>query len=275
MRRLVILLCIAAAAGCVPQRQFDDMKSAHRKSQEQVIDLKSRLEESNLRIDQLGGGNRNDPHLLTQISNLESENDTLRQKLADIEQALEQIGPIGPLPAELDEALMQLAQSNPDLVTYDPNRGMVKLRSELTFDLGSAAVKPAAASSLDELAQIINAPVAAPYELRIVGHTDNVRIRRAQTLKQHATNWHLSVHRAISVKDVLAKGGVPQERMGIAGYGEHRPIAENRPKGGNELNRRVEIFLVQRIDRSAMNTAKPHPVKAPVASDAIEMNVTK
>ena len=268
-------VAVVAATGCVPQRQFDDMKMAHRKSQEQVIDLKSRLEEASLRIEQLEGSNRNDPRLLTQVSDLESQNASLRQKLAEIEKALEEIGPIGPLPAELDQALMRLAQSNPDLITYDPNRGMVKFRSELTFDLGSAAVKGGAAASLKKLAQIINSPVASPYDLRVVGHTDNVRIRKAQTLKHHATNWHLSVHRAIAVKDVLASSGVPQDRMGVAGYGEHRPVAENRQKGGNEQNRRVEIFLVQRIDRSALSTAAPQPVKAPVVSEVEEPDVTK
>lgn len=94
----------------------------------------------------------------------------------------------------------------------------------------------------------MNTPEAREFDLVIVGHTDDVPIRRAATRQAHPTNWHLSAHRAISVLNNLSKYGLEQERMAIKGYGEFRPVEPNRPnKGGNPANRRVEIFIVPRV----------------------------
>jgi chemotaxis protein MotB len=252
MKRNVMILClVATVSACVPQQQFDDMRTAERRSQEQVIEFKSRLEEANLRSQQFEGATAQNLKVYAQLNQLESENASLRRKLADIETALQEIGPIGPLPAELDQALVQLAKSYPNLMSYDARLGMVKFSSGPTFDLGSVKIKSQAQSSLARLAEILNQPIASGYEARIVGHTDNVKISRQSTIKHHPTNWHLSVHRAIAVKDLLSRGGVPENRIGVAGYGEHRPLAPNQARGGNEMNRRVEIFLVQRVDRTA------------------------
>jgi len=42
---------------------------------------------------------------------------------------------------------------------------------------------------------------------------------------------------------LLASQGVGYERLGVMGYGEHRPIAENTTTEGKTKNRRVEVFL--------------------------------
>ncbi len=256
---LLLALAGLATVGCVNQSQYDSLKMVHRKSQEQEIELKARLEEANGRLKHLDNTTRNDPNLIAQLRDYETENATLRQKLTEIEERLAQIGDFGPLPEELDQALLQLAESNPGLMTYDPELGMVKFRSDLTFDLGSVAIKPAAAAGLTRLAQILNSEIASKYEVRIVGHTDNVPIRQANTLKQHSTNWHLSVHRSISVMNALGKAAVPETRMGVAGYGPHRPVATN-AKRGNELNRRVELYLVPATYKGAFAAGAAEPV---------------
>jgi len=263
MKRTKRVLCLMSltltAVGCVGQSQMDKLKMSYRKSQEQVIELKGRLEETNERLGQIQNATRNDPNLIAQLKELESENGTLRQKLSDVEQRILGMDQIGPLPAELDQALMELAESNPELMAYDPDLGMVKFQSDLTFDLGSVAIKPAALVGLSQLAKIFNTDVASKYEVRIVGHTDDVPIRQMSTRKLHPTNWHLSVHRSISVKDAISKDGVPANRIGVAGYGEFHPIASNTPRRGNELNRRVEIFLVPRTYKSVVAEAVSVP----------------
>jgi len=223
------------------------LEQGHRKSQEQVIELRARLEEANLRIAQLEKSTSVDPRMLEQMKELEAENLALRENLAEFERMLQEVGPIGPLPVELDDALMELAEANSEMMSYDQELGMVKFQSDLTFDLGSVALKSAAASGLEELAKILNTPIAAGYEVRVVGHTDNVPIRRAVTRSKHPTNWHLSVHRSISVKDALSKAGVDEVRIGVAGYGMHRPVAANNANRGHEKNRRVEIFLLPMV----------------------------
>jgi chemotaxis protein MotB len=158
-------------------------------------------------------------------------------------------GTLAVLPAKVDAALREFAKENPDLVEYKPERGMVKLKSDLTFALGSDDVRPAAEATLKKFAGIIKSAEAARFHIYIAGHTDNVPITRPATLKKHKTNWHLSAHRAISVVRVLYDAGVDLDRMGAMGFSKHHPIAPNKagPGGkklGNEKNRRVEIWIV-------------------------------
>jgi len=237
------MMILAAAAvfstGCVAQREADDLKTLYRNSQSQVLDLQEQLAEANARLEALMGGASSEADALASAL---AERDRLRAALESAEDRLRNAGGII-LPAELDDALSQLADANPQLMSYDAEHGMIKLRSDLTFALGSANISAGAANSLSSLAGIFNSPAAASYEVRVVGHTDNVPIKNAGTRAKHPTNWHLSVHRAISVMQALGKAGVASGRMGVGGYGQYRPVASN-VKGGTEANRRVEIYLV-------------------------------
>ena len=109
-----------------------------------------------------------------------------------------------------------------------------------------------------------------PLEVRVVGHTDNVPIRRSSTAAQHPTNIHLSAHRSISVRDALVGDGIDANRFMVAGYGEFRPIAANGARG-SEMNRRVELFLVPMPTVEAVttrsNTSAPSPAKTVNATE--------
>jgi len=67
----------------------------------------------------------------------------------------------------------------------------------------------------------------------IEGHTDNVG--------QAAANKTLSEQRAKSVMAAVVKGGVAASRVSAVGWGQERPIADNRSEEGRAKNRRVEI----------------------------------
>jgi len=130
-------------------------------------------------------------------------------------------------------------------MTFDAEAGMLRFSSDFTFDLGSTDIKDPAARSLRTLAGLLNEDVAMNLEARIVGHTDNVPIRKASTLAKHSTNMHLSVHRAIAVGEALEQAGIDANRIQVAGYGEFRPIVPNGSRGAAQ-NRRVEIFVTTR-----------------------------
>ena len=148
-----------------------------------------------------------------------------------------------PLPPRLVAALRDFAQNNGELLSYDSSKGLVRLNSDLTFDLGSDKVKPEAEAVIGQLGEICAETDAAGFRIIIVGHTDDMPISRAETKAAHPTNWHLSVHRAIAVKKVLQRS-VPGERLAVMGFGEFKPIADNLPGNkGNPLNRRVEIYI--------------------------------
>jgi chemotaxis protein MotB len=165
------------------------------------------------------------------------------------------------LDTSTDAALRELAAQYPDLITYDPERGLVRFKSDLTFASGSDVVNETASQSLSALSRILMAPAAAGYDIRVIGHTDTQRIS-AGTAQKHPTNWHLSTHRAISVGNVLIRDGVEPTRVECAGRGEFDPIAPDGPRGNTPANRRVEIYIYRSVKRPAPEGA-PAPAEAP------------
>lgn len=266
---MLLTVLAVGAVGCVAQSEVDDLQTLYRQSQEQVVDLQHQLENANNRIAVLQQAAGSNADLLKQLEAAKAERDRLAAALEAAEAQLRnaQVGPM--LPEDLDAALGRLAAANPEVMSYDPDLGMVKFRSDFTFDLGSVNVKPQATQTLQRLASVLNSEAARPYEIRIVGHTDNVPIGNPATRAKHPTNWHLSTHRAIAVKDVLDKAGVAPVRMAVSGYSHYRPVVANGP-GGAEANRRVEIYLVSMTAqdfaaadrvREVAPQVKPSPVR--------------
>ena len=72
-------------------------------------------------------------------------------------------------------------------------------------------------------------------QIQIDGHTD------AQG--DDAKNQALSDNRAKAVKDYLISKGVPDSRTNSTGYGETKPVADNKTAAGRAKNRRVEMTV--------------------------------
>ena len=90
---------------------------------------------------------------------------------------------------------------------------------------------------------ILNSEQAKGLDIVIAGHTDDQPIRYSRAT--HASNWHLSSNRAISVLKVMEANKVAPNRMSARGFGEYRPVEANKQgKKGNPKNRRVEIYIV-------------------------------
>ena len=81
------------------------------------------------------------------------------------------------------------------------------------------------------------------YNIVVEGHTDNTPINTAK----FPSNWELSSFRALNViKFMIAKFDIPPEICSASGYGEYRPVADNKTAEGRNKNRRVEIFIVEK-----------------------------
>ena len=115
------------------------------------------------------------------------------------------------------------------------NQLKLNVPSDVSFDVGSAAIKPNFRPILDTFAQgLLKNPGA---RVRIIGHTDSTG--------SDAINDPLSVNRAASVRDYLVARGVPVSAIMIDGRGAREPVASNDTAEGRARNRRVEIFMAE------------------------------
>lgn len=249
MRRTIVTVLgstiVLSAVGCIPQEKYDDALNAFRSKEQQLNQANAEIEtlHANERLirDQL---QRADAEVTGALGQLGASDQEIQQLRREFEAMLATASDfnVGPLPAQLNEALIRLAAHHQDMLSYDERTGMLRFSSDLTFALGSASLSSAADQTLNQLAAILNAADARDFEIRVVGHTDNVPIKRPSTRAKHPTNTHLSVHRAIAVRDALVNDGVAPNRTLVAGYGQYRPIAPNGTRG-SAANRRVEIYL--------------------------------
>lgn len=120
----------------------------------------------------------------------------------------------------------------------------VEIRTDILFPSGVAQLSTSANAVLQSLATIL---ARFPNPLRVEGFTDNVPI----STPQYPSNWELSAARAASVARLFAENGVAPDRLGIVGWGEVRPLADNATAQGRNQNRRVLVVV--------MNGAKPAP----------------
>ena len=117
---------------------------------------------------------------------------------------------------------------------------------DVLFDSGQAELKPAARTMLTELAQVLQLAEAKDLKIMVVGHTDNQRIVGQVAREKYVNNFHLSTARALAVADLLRSQGLSDQRIGVAGFGAHEPLAANDSATQRQKNRRVEIFVMPR-----------------------------
>jgi len=271
-------VALIALAGCVPQNQYDDLMTAYRAKEQQLLQMQNEFDTARANEELLRKQLNDAMVALGKVkdSGNRAEIEALQSRISDL---VKQIGSTQ-LPPDVKVAIHEMVAANSDMMDYDEKTGVIRFKSDVTFDSGSAKLSTKAQSVLAQFAEILNSDRATDLEIRVVGHTDTVRIARKETLALHPTNVHLSAHRAISVRDALVKDGVGANRFMVAGYGEFRPVAENGRKG-NEQNRRVEVYLVQMPKdalKSSDTDAETTPSvasesKTPASSNSTEENL--
>jgi chemotaxis protein MotB len=136
------------------------------------------------------------------------------------------------------------------------DRLTINMVDRVLFDSGQGHVKPAGLKVLKQVSDILK--TVTDKQIRIEGHTDNVRIR-GKLKEKFPTNWELSTARATSVvRYLLDQGGVDPANISAVGYADMRPIANNETDEGRSANRRIEIVLypkdLKQIVQSAITT---------------------
>ncbi|HET9404677.1 MAG TPA: OmpA family protein [Burkholderiales bacterium] len=125
-------------------------------------------------------------------------------------------------------AMQQVVKAN-KLLEEINRSGFVTLY--INFDTGKSDLKADGKAAVGEIATMLKS--ASSLRIAVEGHTDNVG--------QAAANKALSEQRARSVMAAIVAAGIDAKRLSAAGFGQERPIADNRSEDGRAKNRRVEL----------------------------------
>lgn len=105
--------------------------------------------------------------------------------------------------------------------------------SNVQFDSNSDNLTQKSKNELDKVAKLLAASTAVNVEIQ--AHSDNTG--------SAIYNKNLSQKRAESVVSYLTDKGIDSSRMSAIGYGEEKPVFDNKTKIGRAKNRRVEFIL--------------------------------
>lgn len=111
---------------------------------------------------------------------------------------------------------------------------LLTMPSNVTFDTDSYVLAPQFRSTLDKIAQTLNAHPDSLID--VYGHTDSTG--------SAPLNQALSENRARTVANYLSTQGVNPARIRSQGFGATMPVADNATPEGRARNRRVEIKIV-------------------------------
>ena len=117
------------------------------------------------------------------------------------------------------------------------NRLKLDIPSDVSFDVGRAAIKPNFAPILNQFATSLNQNTVST--VTIIGHTDNTG--------SDSVNNPLSIDRAEAARDYLVSRGVARQRIATDGRGSREPVADNNSQQGRDKNRRVEIYVAEQV----------------------------
>jgi outer membrane protein OmpA-like peptidoglycan-associated protein len=184
-----------------------------------------------------------------QQARLEAENVALegRARLADVnrvvasrdKQIAGQTQQMAAKDAQLSETARKLAEAREQLRQSDmktTDLGATMVLQDVSFETGKSVLL---SGGVNRLAPLLNFLRLAPEaKVSIEGNTDNVG--------GAAYNQRLSLDRANAVKAILTAGGVGPDRISTSGAGFDKPLATNDTNAGRQLNRRVEITLLEK-----------------------------
>jgi chemotaxis protein MotB len=276
MRRLAVVLSLAALTGCVSQGRFLKKEAEANQLRKEWQEEQTRRAELQKRFDavqaQLDGIALDATALRDQIRADESN---LAQKEAELKAAQAQGAELQALVDELSTSKKKLEAAKAELekksAAYEQLAGAlrgeidagrieltelrgkttVKMTDKILFSSGSATIGKEGRDALKTVAAALRD--VQGKTIRVEGHTDNIPTSGGA----FATNWDLSSARALAVVRFLQECGVDPTRLAAAGYGEFQPIASNETPDGRSLNRRIEIVLAPAEGVPAAPVAPP------------------
>jgi len=114
----------------------------------------------------------------------------------------------------------------------------IQLPDALLFQSGRSDLEESAKELLSKLTPELTRFTG---DIIVEGHTDDLPLGAHSPFK---SNWELSVGRAFSVITFLTAQGIDPAKISARGYGPYRPRVPNLSAENREMNRRIEIVLL-------------------------------
>ena len=112
-------------------------------------------------------------------------------------------------------------------------RGKLEILDKIYFETGKAVIKPISLPILDAIAATLKGNPQILL-LEVQGHADE--------RGDDDYNMRLTEDRAAAVKDYVAQQGVEKDRLQSHGYGETKPVCNQRNEGCWSKNRRGHMI---------------------------------
>lgn len=222
--KVAVGVFLLAVAGC------KSAPSAEAQSN-QISDLQGTIEQQAGKIDQLTADrialDRRVKELEAKLTKFESTEKIVQEAKGDMSEAVRRV-------------LERFKGDDEIEVIQTPTGYRFVLREAVLFGSASTDLSEEGKRALGRVADALR---GGNQRISIEGHTDNVPVKKPETLKRFPRgNIELSVGRAFAVYDYLVKdGGIEENRVSVAGFGPHRPVAPNNTEMNRWRNRRVEI----------------------------------
>ena len=145
---------------------------------------------------------------------------------------------------DIKETLEQMTK-NGDMEGVDAqitDKGLlITMKNDLLFYSGSATLTDKAKKTLDNVGVLIGEKFAL-HNIRVEGHTDNQPINTFL----FPSNWELSGARSSSIiRYLITRFKFMPNIFTAVGYGDTRPIVDNKTVENRAKNRRVEILVLK------------------------------
>lgn len=125
--------------------------------------------------------------------------------------------------------MLPSCSSSESMMDEMESKGFVTLH--INFETGKADIRPESQGIIDQVVELLSENDT--LSISIEGHTDNTG--------NAASNKTLSENRARAVMNALVARGIIKSRLSTKGWGQEKPIADNKTDEGRAKNRRVEI----------------------------------
>ena len=151
-----------------------------------------------------------------------------------------------PWPDRDGDSVLDKDDKCPDVKGTVKNQGCPEMNEEavkklkdfakaIYFDTGKSTLRAESNATLEAIKGIMNEYSTAKFAIE--GHTDSTG--------NAAKNLQLSKDRAAAVKTWLTSNGINASRLTSEGYGQDKPVADNKTNAGRQQNRRTEINVIQ------------------------------